>query len=220
VIKLLERLPELADSKKDDGFTSLHLASLNGHFSIVATLLTKGKCNVNSCNSRKQTALHLAANQVGFLDQSHFVRIYFFFTLQGEAGVMELLVSHKANLNGQDDIGDTALHIALDKACGKPDYPVNKANCQLLEKVQFSIYLLGQNCDAVLLQFEEKNRTEFGDEYGCPSLAVISYLICMGSDLNIANNRKETAVNLVNQLTKYFPKILDVVKLHARKPSW
>jgi len=70
------------------------------------------------------------------------------------------------------------------------------------------------------LQFEEKNRSEFGEEYGTSGLALISYLICLGSDLNIANSRKETAVNLVNQLTKFFPQIMDVIKLHSAKPSW
>jgi hypothetical protein len=100
---------------------------------------------------QQETNCSTFGRQPGMIFLIIFTICSIFFILKGEAGVMELLVSHKANLNGQDDIGDTALHIALDKACGKPDYPVNKANCKLLEKVQFSLLLLGQNCDVFLL---------------------------------------------------------------------
>ncbi|CAB3361685.1 Hypothetical predicted protein [Cloeon dipterum] len=178
VKKLIEVGPLMVNVKKDDGFTPLHLSALNGHFSVVVALLNEGNADVNVCNNRKQTPLHLAVNQ-------------------GEGGVIEQLLVMGANPNMQDDNGDTALHIALSKACGKPDYQVNGANC------------------GFLANFEGINHSKFGEAYGCAGLAIISYLIFMGNDLDIANNRKETAVNLVNQLAKHFPLILDLIKLHS-----
>ena len=50
----------LVDEKKDDGFTALHLAALNGHCLVVELLLTKGNASVNAQNVSLQTALHLA----------------------------------------------------------------------------------------------------------------------------------------------------------------
>lgn len=92
--KLLSRTRQIVDIKKDDGFAALHLAALNGHFSVVETLLTQGQCDVDVRNNRKQTPLLLAVSQ-------------------GQCGIVELLIGMGANLDAQDEDGDTALHLAL-----------------------------------------------------------------------------------------------------------
>ncbi|CAB4055484.1 MIB [Lepeophtheirus salmonis] len=88
--------------KKSDGFSPLHLAALNGHYSIVKILLKVGKCSVDIFDNRGQNPLHLASGQ-------------------GHAAIVELLVNHvKDNqelllslLESQDSEGQTPLHLAL-----------------------------------------------------------------------------------------------------------
>lgn len=92
--KLLSRTRQIVDIKKDDGFAALHLAALNGHYSVVETLLTQGQCDVDVRNNRKQTPLLLAVSQ-------------------GQCGIVELLLGMGAQLDAQDEDGDTALHLAL-----------------------------------------------------------------------------------------------------------
>lgn len=84
------------DIKKEDGFSALHLAALNGHYSVAETLITSGKANINIINNRKQTPLHLSVSQ------SH-------------CAIIELLVSQGANCNALDEDNDTSLHISLFK---------------------------------------------------------------------------------------------------------
>lgn len=52
VEKLVARSRQLVDLKKNDGFAALHLAALNGHFFVVDTLLTLGRCEVDIRNNR------------------------------------------------------------------------------------------------------------------------------------------------------------------------
>ena len=51
--KILQKCPQIVDYKKDDGFSSLHLAALNGHKDVAATLLkvifTFALMSVTSC---------------------------------------------------------------------------------------------------------------------------------------------------------------------------
>lgn len=51
------------DVKKDDGFSALHLASLNGHKDVVETLVRLGQADIDLRNNRNQTALLLAVSQ-------------------------------------------------------------------------------------------------------------------------------------------------------------
>ncbi|CAF1661985.1 unnamed protein product, partial [Didymodactylos carnosus] len=53
----------LVDEKKDDGFTALHLSSLNDHCSVVDLLLTKGNASINAQNISLQTPLHLSVGR-------------------------------------------------------------------------------------------------------------------------------------------------------------
>ncbi|KAG7261702.1 hypothetical protein CRUP_008032, partial [Coryphaenoides rupestris] len=87
--RILARARQLVDVKKDDGFSALHLAALNNHW--------EGRCDVNIRNNRNQTALQLVVTQ------GH------------EAALLCLLVAHGADVNMEDEDGDTARHVALSR---------------------------------------------------------------------------------------------------------
>ncbi|XP_012946086.1 E3 ubiquitin-protein ligase MIB2 [Aplysia californica] len=91
--KVLIKCPQIKDLKKDDGFSSLHLAALNGHKDVAASLLTHG-AEIEIRNNRQQTPLLLAVSQ-------------------GHTSIIELLVSQGADVNVKDEDGDTCLHLAL-----------------------------------------------------------------------------------------------------------
>uniref|UniRef100_A0A8C5ASF1 RING-type E3 ubiquitin transferase n=1 Tax=Gadus morhua TaxID=8049 RepID=A0A8C5ASF1_GADMO len=94
--RILGRARQLVDVKKDDGFSALHLAALNNHWEVAHTLLKEGRCDVNIRNNRNQTALQLAVTQ-------------------GHEGLLQLLVAEGADVNMEDEDGDTALHVALSR---------------------------------------------------------------------------------------------------------
>lgn len=93
---LLSKLPRpwIVDEKKDDGYTALHLASLNNHVEVAELLVHQGKANMDIQNVNLQTPLHLA------VERQH-------------TQIVRLLVREGCNLNIADKDGDTALHEAL-----------------------------------------------------------------------------------------------------------
>ncbi|PVD22714.1 hypothetical protein C0Q70_15970 [Pomacea canaliculata] len=93
---LLCKLPRpwIVDEKKDDGYTALHLASLNNHVEVAELLVHQGKANMDIQNVNLQTPLHLA------VERQH-------------TQIVRLLVREGCNLNLADKDGDTALHEAL-----------------------------------------------------------------------------------------------------------
>ncbi len=93
---LLSKLPRpwVVDEKKEDGYSALHLASLNNHVEVAQMLVVEGKANLDIQNSNYQTALHLA------VERQH-------------TQIVRLLVRHGCRLDVQDKDGDTALHEAL-----------------------------------------------------------------------------------------------------------
>jgi len=82
------------DEKKDDGYTALHLASLNNHVEVAELLVHTGRANMDLQNVNLQTALHLA------VERQH-------------TSIVRLLVREGANLNITDKDGDTPLHESL-----------------------------------------------------------------------------------------------------------
>lgn len=63
--KLLAQARQLVDVKKDDGFSALHLAALNGHRDVVETVVRLGQAEIDLRNNRNQSALLLAVSQGG-----------------------------------------------------------------------------------------------------------------------------------------------------------
>ncbi|XP_010626018.1 E3 ubiquitin-protein ligase MIB2 isoform X1 [Fukomys damarensis] len=96
VRKILARARQLVDVKKEDGFTALHLAALNNHREVAQILIQEGRCDVNVRNRKLQSALHLAVQQ-------------------GHVGLVPLLVDAGCSVNTEDEEGDTALHVALQR---------------------------------------------------------------------------------------------------------
>ena len=62
---ILQKLPRawIVDEKKDDGYTALHLASLNNHVEVAELLIQVGKANMDVQNINLQTPLHLSVER-------------------------------------------------------------------------------------------------------------------------------------------------------------
>ncbi|XP_045154891.1 E3 ubiquitin-protein ligase MIB2 isoform X3 [Echinops telfairi] len=96
VRKILARARQLVDARKEDGFTALHLAALNNHRDVAQILVREGRCDVNLRNRKLQSPLHLAVQQA-------------------HVGLVPLLVEAGCSINAEDEDGDTALHVALQR---------------------------------------------------------------------------------------------------------
>ena len=115
VLEVTERptLHYLINLQKDDGFTPLHLSTLNGHAKVSACLLSIPEVNMMAEDVRGRNCLHCAIHQ-------------------GHARITELLIdeadqrcsNNKADnlanphlkkdlIDGKDVNGDTCLHVAL-----------------------------------------------------------------------------------------------------------
>nr|XP_020729460.1 E3 ubiquitin-protein ligase MIB2 isoform X3 [Odocoileus virginianus texanus] len=96
VRRILARARQLVDAKKEDGFTALHLAAFNNHREVAQVLIREGHCDVNARNRKLQSPLHLAVQQA-------------------HVGLVPLLVDAGCSINAEDEEGDTALHVALQR---------------------------------------------------------------------------------------------------------
>ncbi|XP_075745815.1 E3 ubiquitin-protein ligase MIB2 isoform X2 [Rhipicephalus microplus] len=94
--RILSKRLNLLNVAKNDGFMALHLAAKNGHIRVVKTLLSKRQCDMNAHASKGETPLMLAA----------------FF---GHWDIVEILVEAGADVNRQDQDGDTVLHYAISR---------------------------------------------------------------------------------------------------------
>lgn len=172
--KLLAQARQLVDVKKDDGFSALHLAALNGHRDVVETLVRIGQAEIDLRNNRNQSALLLAVSQGDF--------VYFSlnFTLKldiilGHCSVIELLIKLKANINAKDEDGDTALHLVLIKR--------SHINTDVHQDDSPTIYNIYQRLDHI-------------SEYKT-AVAIACYLVQMGIDLDAFNAKGQQALNLL-----------------------
>ncbi|XP_030109741.1 E3 ubiquitin-protein ligase MIB2 isoform X5 [Mus musculus] len=164
VRKILARARQLVDAKKEDGFTALHLAALNNHREVAQVLIREGRCDVNVRNRKLQSPLHLAVQQA-------------------HLGLVPLLVDAGCSVNTEDEEGDTALHVALqrhqllplvaDRAGGDP------GPLQLLSRLQAS------------------------GLPGCTELtvgaAVACFLALEGADVSYANHRGRSPLDLATE---------------------
>ncbi|XP_057640199.1 E3 ubiquitin-protein ligase MIB2 isoform X1 [Chionomys nivalis] len=164
VRKILARARQLVDAKKEDGFTALHLAALNDHREVAQVLIREGRCDVNVRNRKLQSPLHLAVQQA-------------------HVGLVPLLVDAGCSVNTEDEEGDTALHVALqrhqllplvsDRAGGDP------GPLQLLSRLQAS-GLPGSTELTV-------------------GAAVACFLALEGADVSYANHRGRSPLDLATE---------------------
>uniref|UniRef100_U3IT99 RING-type E3 ubiquitin transferase n=1 Tax=Anas platyrhynchos platyrhynchos TaxID=8840 RepID=U3IT99_ANAPP len=174
--KILARARQLVDSKKEDGFTALHLAALNNHKEVAEILIKEGRCDVNLKNNRNQTPLHLAV-------------------IQGHVGMVQLLVSEGSDVNAEDEDGDTAMHIALER---------QQLMSVMMEKREgeMGLSLLSTLQASGFLGNVELN---IGTAIAC-------YLAQEGADINYANHRGKSPLDLVTD-----GRIVQIIKDFSQK---
>ncbi|XP_058991082.1 E3 ubiquitin-protein ligase MIB2 isoform X10 [Mustela lutreola] len=161
VRRLLARARQLVDAQKDDGFTALHLATLNNHREVAQILIREGRCDVNVRNRKLQSPLHLAVQQA-------------------HAGLVPLLVDAGCSVNAEDEEGDTALHVALQRH-------------QLLPLVAD-----GAGGDPGPLQLLSRLQASGlpGSEELTAGAAIACFLALEGADLSYANHRGRSPLDL------------------------
>ncbi|XP_025141531.1 E3 ubiquitin-protein ligase MIB2 isoform X8 [Bubalus bubalis] len=161
VRRILARARQLVDAKKEDGFTALHLAAFNNHGEVAQVLIREGHCDVNARNRKLQSPLHLAVQQA-------------------HVGLVPLLVDAGCSVNAEDEEGDTALHVALQRHQLLPLAADGSAGdpgpLQLLSRLQAS----GLPGSAELTA----------------GAAMAYYLALEGADLSYANHRGRSPLDL------------------------
>ncbi|KAM6402544.1 E3 ubiquitin-protein ligase MIB2 isoform 3-T5 [Rhynochetos jubatus] len=174
--KILARARQLVDSKKEDGFTALHLAALNNHKEVAEILIKEGRCDANLKNNRNQTPLHLAV-------------------IQGHVGMVELLVGEGCDVNAEDEDGDTAMHIALERQqlmSVVMEKREGEMGLSLLSKLQASGFLGNVELNV--------------------GTAIACYLAQEGADINYANHRGKSPLDLITD-----GRIVQIVKDFSQK---
>ncbi|XP_025906749.1 E3 ubiquitin-protein ligase MIB2 isoform X1 [Nothoprocta perdicaria] len=173
---ILARARQLVDSKKEDGFTALHLAALNNHKEVAEILIKEGRCDVNLKNNRNQTPLHLAV-------------------IQGHVEMVQLLVSEGSDVNAEDEDGDTAIHIALERQqlmSVMMEKHEGEVGLSLLSKLQASGFLGNVELNI--------------------GTAIACYLAEEGADINYANHRGKSPLDLITD-----GRIIQIIKDFSQK---
>ncbi|XP_030849791.1 ankyrin-3-like [Strongylocentrotus purpuratus] len=132
-------LQQLADVSKvtKKGSSALHLSAANGHTHVTRYLLEHG-AEVN-LSKPDQTALHVAAEQDQVLGQhaEKGCTAVHLATQNGYTSIIEILVSHGADLNLQSIDGQTCLHEAI-RLSGRKDSKVEATPA--LKKISEDFY--------------------------------------------------------------------------------
>nr|XP_042708781.1 E3 ubiquitin-protein ligase MIB2 isoform X6 [Chrysemys picta bellii] len=174
--KILARARQLVDAKKEDGFTALHLAALNNHMEVAEILIREGRCDVNLRNSRNQTPLHLAVTQ-------------------GHMDLVQLLVREGSDVNSEDEDGDTAMHIVLERQ-------------QLM-----SVMAEEQEGGKGLSLFSKLQASGFlGNVELNVGAAIACFLAQEGADINYANHRGKSPLDLIAD-----GRIVQIIKNFSQK---
>ncbi|XP_034732437.1 E3 ubiquitin-protein ligase MIB2 isoform X3 [Etheostoma cragini] len=168
--KILARARQLVDVKKEDGFSALHLASLNNHRDVAEILVKEGRCDINIRNNRNQTALQLAVTQ-------------------GHIDLVQLLVSEGADVNMEDEDGDTAMHVALLRP--------QLANVMLSPTVGTSSTEESSEGCSTSLYCRLSASGLLGNIELSVGTAIACFLAQEGADVNYANHKGKSPLDLV-----------------------
>ncbi|KAM4610555.1 E3 ubiquitin-protein ligase MIB2 isoform 1-T1 [Polymixia lowei] len=167
--KILARARQLVDVKKDDGFSALHLAALNNHHDVAEILIKEGRCEVNIRNNRNQTPLQLAV-------------------MQGHSELVQLLVADGADVNMEDEDGDTAMHVALSRP--------QLANTTLGPAVgTSSTEESGEDSSSLYCRLSGSGL--LGNAELTVGAAIACFLAQEGADINYANHKGKSPLDLV-----------------------
>ncbi|XP_054464817.1 E3 ubiquitin-protein ligase MIB2 isoform X2 [Anoplopoma fimbria] len=192
--KILARARQLVDVKKEDGFSALHLASLNNHRDVAEILVKEGRCDINIRNNRNQTPLQLAVTQ-------------------GHADLVQMLVSEGADVNMEDEDGDTAMHVALSRP--------QLANVMLSPAVGTgSTEESSEGCSSASLHCRLSASGLLGTTELSVGTAIACFLAQEGADINYANHKGKSPLDLVadgpmQQLIKSFSEKHRLQRLQA-----
>ncbi|XP_035864408.1 E3 ubiquitin-protein ligase MIB2 isoform X4 [Sander lucioperca] len=183
--KILARARQLVDVKKEDGFSALHLASLNNHRDVAEILVKEGRCDINIRNNRNQTALQLAVTQ-------------------GHIDLVQLLVSEGADVNMEDEDGDTAMHVALLRP--------QLANVMLSPAVGTSSTEESSEGCSTSLYCRLSASGLLGNIELSVGAAIACFLAQEGADVNYANHKGKSPLDLVADST-----MLQLIKSFSEK---
>ncbi|KAI4823990.1 hypothetical protein KUCAC02_012540 [Chaenocephalus aceratus] len=173
--KILGRARQLVDVKKEDGFSALHLAALNNHRDVAKILVKEGRCDINIRNNRNQTALQLAVTQ-------------------GHTDLVQLLVSEGADVNMEDEDGDTAMHVALLRP--------QLASVMLSPPVgTSSTEEPSEGCSSTSLYCRLSASGLLGNTELSVGAALACFLAQEGADINYANHKGKSPLDLVADST-------------------
>ncbi|XP_045911954.1 E3 ubiquitin-protein ligase MIB2 isoform X2 [Micropterus dolomieu] len=169
--KILARARQLVDVKKEDGFSALHLAALNNHRDVAEILIKEGRCDINIRNNRNQTPLQLAVTQ-------------------GHMDLVQLLVAEGADVNMEDEDGDTAMHVALLRP--------QLANVMLSPTVgTSSTEENSEGCSSTSLYCRLSASGLLGNTELSVGAAIACFLAQEGADINYANHKGKSPLDLV-----------------------
>ncbi|XP_061831234.1 E3 ubiquitin-protein ligase MIB2 isoform X1 [Nerophis lumbriciformis] len=171
--KILGRARQLVDVKKEDGFSALHLASLNNHQEVAEILIKEGRCDINIRNNRNQTPLQLAVTQ-------------------GHTNLVQLLVAEGADVNMEDEDGDTAMHVALQRpqlANVMLSPPVGSSSSSTEES--------DEGCASTSLYCRLNASGLLGTTELSVGAAIACFLAQEGADISYANHKGKSPLDLV-----------------------
>ena len=195
----------LIDLKKDDGYTALHLACLNGHTN-VANYLIENNANLEVTDNRGQTVLHSAVHQ-------------------GQAAIVELLLSTSKNqmiINKEDVDGETPLHLALSREGSPPVEATSETspiifdlmgkakdagvNAALVHAVAIAAFLVGQGANPAAKNKFENTPSDMVTDYEARTF-ILGFTCTRPVEENITSRkqyrRNESCIskNLVSAIT-------------------
>ncbi|XP_045549084.1 E3 ubiquitin-protein ligase MIB2 isoform X1 [Salmo salar] len=199
--KILARARQLVDVKKEDGFSALHLAALNNHRDVAEILVKEGRCDINIRNNRNQTPLQLAVTQ-------------------GHGDLVQLLVAEGADVNVEDEDGDTAMHVALSRP------QLANANAKLTPATSSTTTTTqergegGPGSSSSSLYCQLSSSGLMGNTELSVGAAIACFLAQEGADINYANHKGKSPLDLVAdtavlQLIKSFSEKYRLQRLQA-----